>query len=460
MPLTRAAVPAAMSLLLVPSQARADEDYRTPIPKESIQHATDLTSLDKFADMRLGMMVHWGPCVLTGGEISWDMANRAKYEASVPKFDPKHFNADAWTAIAGEMGARYFTLVTKHHDGFCLWDTRTTDFNIMNSPMKVDVVGAVAESCGKSGLVFGAYHSIMDIHESKWDRCYGAGNAMPGFPEQIPHITELTKRQTLELIDRYHPAILWYDGQWLQGWDAGSAKVIYDAIKAKSPGCVVRLERQGGNDADYHCMEANIGTYREAPWEVVTSVSYPTYSYHPPGNHFRPAAVWIEKLSQIVTGNGNMLLNFLPDENGVINDVQKDIARNIGAWMKVNGEAVYATRGGPWFNGSWGGSTRKNKDIYIHLTTNAPESLTLPPCGRKLLSSASISAGEATAKQNPDGSILITSPKSGRASVISVLKLSMDGLVKGMIPEKVRDSEPPASRSEEIKPAEERSPAQ
>jgi alpha-L-fucosidase len=433
--------------------SRGQEEYRNAIPAADTKPGTDIAALNNFADMRLGMMIHWGPCVMTGGEISWSMENRETYESAVNRFAPAKFNADDWLSVARECGAKYFTIVAKHHDGFCLWDTKTTDFNVMRSPMKRDVIGEVAASCRKSGLALGIYLSIIDIHESKWDRCYPERATMPGCPEQVPHIADFTRRQTLEVMDRWKPEILWYDGQWLQGWDAKAAGSVYDAIKAKDPKVVVRLERSTENDADYHCMESIIGTYRAAPWEVVTSVAYPSYSYHK-GNQFKPAGVWIEKLSRIVCGNGNMLLNFIPDQDGVIGENQREIARGIGAWMAKNGEAVYQTRGGPWVNGTWGGATRKDRHIYIHITKEAPELLVLPDCGGKLVSSSSLSAENTKAEQDETGAIRITSPKDGRTASVSVVRLTMDRVVQGMVKQAVGASYPPSRKDDEPPPAE------
>lgn len=168
----------------------------------------------------------------------------------------------------------------------------------------------------------------------------------------------------------------------------------------------------------------------------------------------KPAGVWIEKLSRIVCGNGNMLLNFIPDQDGVIGENQREIARGIGAWMAKNGEAVYQTRGGPWLNGTWGGATRKDRHIYIHITNEAPELLFLPDCGGKLVSSSSLSAENTKAEQDETGAIRITSPKDGRTASVSVVRLTMDRVVQGMVKQAVGASYPPSRKDDEPPPAE------
>ena len=117
--------------------------------------------------MRFGMFIHWGPVSLTGHEIGWSRGAQTpieEYDNLYKKFNPTKFNADQWVAIAKAAGMKYIVLTTKHHDGFCLWDTKLTDYNIMNSPFKRDVVKELADACKKQGIAFGTYYSVCDWH--------------------------------------------------------------------------------------------------------------------------------------------------------------------------------------------------------------------------------------------------------------------------------------------------------
>lgn len=393
------------------------------------RHAPE-AALQRFANMRFGIMFHWGPAVLRNQEISWSMSNRAKYESVYQKFDPKDFDPDAWAKLGNAVGARYMIYVCKHHDGFCMWNTKTTDNNIMNTPFKRDVVGELATACRRHGLVFGTYLSIMDIHEAKWNHCYPARTEMPGYPAGIPHIAEFTKQQTLELLKKYHSRIMWYDGGWLEGWrDSDGPFEVAEVIRKFNPN--VLITRLGNQVDDYECMEARIGAYRSKPWEMVTSVAYPTYSYNT-RIKYKPAAYFIQTLSRVVCGNGNLLLNFVPNMQGAIPDEQLKLAREIGGWLKINGEAVYGTLGGPWYPGAWGGSTRKGKDIFVYLLPDAPGVLHLPSCGAKVVGSRLLGGGTLTVTQSDDG-IEISVPESARDSKVTVVELTMDKEVNGMI---------------------------
>jgi alpha-L-fucosidase len=305
----------------------------------------------------------------------------------------------------------------------------------MNTPFKRDVVAELSKACRQQGLMFGTYLSIMDIHEDKWNRCYAARTQMPGYPEGIPHITEFTAAQTAELLTKYNSQMMWYDGAWLAGWRTSDAPAtVEDVIRWANPRALItRL----GNDADdYECMEARIGTYRAVPWEMVTSVAYPTYSYN---THikYKTASFFIQTLSRVVCGNGNLLLNFVPDTEGAIPPEQQQIAEEMGDWLKTNGQAVYGTRGGPYYPNTWGGSTRRGKTIYLFLLPEAPETLQLPPCGAKVVSSRTLTGGGVSISQTDDG-IAINLPQSSRDPKTTVVELTMDTEVQDM----VQDSRP------------------
>ncbi|MDP4225620.1 MAG: alpha-L-fucosidase, partial [Bacteroidota bacterium] len=123
--------------------------------------------IEEWKDARLGMFIHWGPVTLRGTEIGWSRGNEVpveEYDNLYKQFNPVNFNADDWVSVAKAAGMKYIVLTAKHHDGFCLWNTRQTDYNIMNSPFKRDVVKELAEACKKQGIEFGTYYSTTDWH--------------------------------------------------------------------------------------------------------------------------------------------------------------------------------------------------------------------------------------------------------------------------------------------------------
>src|SRR5262249_39545565 len=127
----------------------------------------DPGALARWQGMRFGMFIHWGPVSLTGKEIGWSRGAATPvdvYDGLYRRFQPTNFDADAWVSVAKAAGMKYVVLTTKHHDGFCLWDTRQTDYNIMNSPLRRDAVKELAAACKRQGLAFGTYYSVCDWH--------------------------------------------------------------------------------------------------------------------------------------------------------------------------------------------------------------------------------------------------------------------------------------------------------
>ncbi len=155
--------------------------------------APDAAALQRWQDMRFGMFIHWGPVSLTGREIGWSRGTQTpieEYDNLYKRFNPTKFDADRWVAVAKAAGMKYIILTTKHHDGFCLWDTKQTDFNIMKSPFGRDVVNELAEACKRQGIAFGTYHSVCDWHH-------------PDFPRTSPGGRVRRKTSDIESYRRY-----------------------------------------------------------------------------------------------------------------------------------------------------------------------------------------------------------------------------------------------------------------
>ena len=417
------------------------------IKKEFGVRKPDAKAESRFADMRFGVMMHWGPGVLHKKEISWRMpeiGGRKKYEAIYPNFNPQKFNADEWASLVDLAGGKYAVYVTKHHDGFCMWDTKTTDINVMNTPFKVDVTGEFAKACRQKGLAYGTYLSIMDVHEAKWEQVYGSQEDMPGYPEGIPHILNFTTRQCLELVRQYDPDIMWFDGQWLEGWNKDIAANLYDRLKEEKPELLItRIQSRPplgsdgswdykNNVGDYHSMEFKIGGYMKTPWEVVTSIGIHNYSYNDQMTYFTPGKM-IEKLTRVWCGNGNFLLGFVPDFDGAIPEVQKEIAKEIGDWIRANSEAVYGTRGGPWYPTQWGGSTCKGKNVYVYALPDAPQVIRLSASTAKVLNARVLSTGTSVEFDQDEEGLNLILPESIRDPKATVIRLTMDKEINGML---------------------------
>lgn len=183
--------------------------------------------LDGFMNKRFGMFVHFGPVTLRGTEIGWSRNKDVKqedYDSLYKEFNPALFDANAWVKAAKDAGMKYFCITAKHHDGFLLWPSKISSYNISNTPFKRDIVGELASACKKQGIKFCIYFTVLDWH----DPDYPIHNPWlyPGYPYQPPWDTmkfekgnmekfvSTMKLELKEVITKYHPYMLWFDGNW------------------------------------------------------------------------------------------------------------------------------------------------------------------------------------------------------------------------------------------------------
>ena len=408
---------------------------------------TDEAALQRFTDMRFGTLIHWGPALLHNAEVSWSMGNRAEYEKCYQDFKPTKFNADEWASLATAAGMKYAIIVCKHHDGFCNWDTATTSNNIMNTPFHTDTTRAFLDACRKQGLFAGTYLSIADLNFQNCDGMGAQDKLMKAHPELNRPLLEFTKKQCTELIEKYDSRLFWFDGFWHNGWDAKLAAELYAHLKAKAPDMLAcrlmvgpRVNGRGTwnravNVGDFHSMEGYVGSYLDDAWEMVTSVAYPNYSWQT-GLKYKTVPECIQTLAGCASGNGNLLLAFVPDADGAIPEAQWEIARQIGTWLKANGESIYGTHAGPWYPSHWGGSTHKGNLVFLHVFPKASETLGLPACTARVVRARALNGLPVEWKQDAAGRVNLAVPLTGRDPNDTVVELTMDRPFTGMVKER------------------------
>ena len=182
-----------------------------------------------FMSRRFGLFIHWGPVSLRGTEIGWSrdkQVSKAEYDSLYKEFNPVLFNADAWVKTAKDAGMKYLTITARHHDGFCLWPTKFTEYNIMNSPYKKDIVGALNEACKKQGIKFCIYYSVLDWYHPDYP-IHSAYDSKPDPKSDMNRYIAFMKNQLKELITKYDPYMLWFDGQWESPWTDEMGKDLY-----------------------------------------------------------------------------------------------------------------------------------------------------------------------------------------------------------------------------------------
>lgn len=423
---------AAAGLALAPRPATAQ---RGP---DEVPSPADLSW---WREARFGMFVHWGPVSLRGTEIGWsrgDAVPSEEYDALYRRFDPVGFDARAWARLAREAGMRYLVLTTKHHDGFCLWDSRLTDYDVMATPFARDVVRELADACRAEGVVFCAYHSICDWRHPDYPLGSPGGRTRKPAPDLDRYVAYL-KGQLAELLQGYGPlGLLWFDGDWEEPWTEERGRDLYRYCRGLQPSLIVNnrvgkgresmagTTRAGAFAGDYDTPEQEIGRFQDQrAWESCITIGK-QWAWKP-GDELKSATECVRTLLSCAGGDGNLLLNVGPMPSGEIEPRQAERLREVGAWLRANGEGIYATRGGPWKPGPWGASTRRGNVVYAHVVA-WPEAgpLLLPALGRRVLGARQLDGGPAEARAVAGG-LALQVPRGRRQATATVVRLELDG---------------------------------
>jgi alpha-L-fucosidase len=375
----------ALFSLVVYGQAHS-QPY-TPTPE-------NLKARDWFSDARFGLFIHWGPFSIPGsGEWVMQVRNISvkNYTNLKDFFNPVAFNAAAWVSMAKNAGMKYITLITRHHDGFSMWDTKFSDFNIMNTPYHKDIVKMLADECHKQGVRLFLYYSLLDWRRD--DYSYWTGNTGHGTGRTVHgnwnDYIQFMKNQLTELLTNYGEiAGIWFDGYWDQldndNHDNPTPRVdwhfreIYDLIHKLQPQCLV-----GNNHhitplpgEDFQMFEKDLpgnnttgfggASVSALPLETCETMNN-SWGYNITDVSYKSVKDLIHYMVNAAGHNANFLLNVGPMPNGEIQAEFKDTLKALGSWMKQNGESVYATRGNIIPAQEWGVVTTKDKLIFAHV---------------------------------------------------------------------------------------------
>ncbi|MGX1931019.1 alpha-L-fucosidase [Flagellimonas sp. 2504JD4-2] len=359
---------------------------------------TNREALENFKDHRFGMFIHWAPVTLRGTEIGWSRGKEVSfddYDNLYKEFNPMLFNAADWVKAAKDAGMKYVVLTTRHHDGFCLWDSQYTDYDMISTPYGKDVVKELAEECKNQGVIFGVYYTICDWHHEDYPVIHPADDyeihvereiTNPKVKKQMDNYVIYMKNQLKELIDNYDPAFIWFDGEWEWAWTHDMGMDMYKYLRGLKDDLLINNRVDKGREGmsgrtksnkfagDYATPEQEIGKFdNENAWETCMTIA--TQWAWKPNDKLKSKKECIQTLLRTVGGDGNLLFNVGPMPDGRIEQRQIDLLREMGDWLKVNGEAVYGTRGGPFLPTDYMVSTRKGNSIYLHLLKSPPDNI-------------------------------------------------------------------------------------
>ena len=344
------------------------------------------------------------------------------YDSLYKQFNPAKFRADEWVSIAHSAGMKYMVLTAKHCDGFCLWNSSVDDYSIANTPFKRDVCGELSAAAHTAGMRVGWYYSPMDWRDPdcRTERNSVYVNRMQG------HLRELLSNYGR--ID-----LMWFDTDGGPApWDQAAT---YGLVRSLQPRLIInnRLDMGSlddykaqniGPNADYQTPEQRIGAFDNVrPWE--TCMTLGTQWSWKPQDTIKTFEECLRILVQCVAGDGNLLLNVGPMPSGEIEPRQVKVLRQIGVWLAKYGESVYGTRGGPFRNGEWGGSTLKGKTVYLHILKWDENQLKLPPLKARIIRGEALTGGNVKIEQTDAGTI-IRMPVRRQNKVNTVVKLEME----------------------------------
>jgi alpha-L-fucosidase len=356
----------------------------------------NLRAREWFQDAKFGLFVHWGVySVLGNGE--WVMNNAKmpvpEYEKLPARFDPKGFNAPEWVALARAAGMRYITITSKHHDGFAMFDSKVSDWDIADrTPYKKDPLKMLADECRKQGMKLFFYYSQLDWHHPDYFP-RGRTGQTSGRPEsgEWYRYLDFMDAQLEELLTRYGPiGGIWFDGWWDKPKADWRLEKTYGLIHRLQPQALVGANHHqapfdgedfqmfekdlpGKNTAGFNA-ESKIG---RLPLETCETINK-AWGYNAADKSFKSTRELVHYLVRAAGYDANFLLNVGPRPDGTIQPEFVERLKEIGAWLAHNGKSIYGTRGGPLTPQDWGVTTRKGSTVYVHVLKLDGDTLTLP----------------------------------------------------------------------------------
>lgn len=413
-----------LSLFLLGSAMLWAQGVLSSIPGEREKQFEERTKW--WREGKFGIFIHWGPVSLKGTEIGWSRGNQVPvevYDGLYKQFNPVKFNPVQWAKLFKQAGARYVVIVSKHHDGFSMFDSALTDYDCMNTPAKRDFIGELVKACRGEGLRVMFYYSLCDwYHPQYLPRPFYIQDP-PGHQRDFNRYLEFMFGQIRELCEKYRPDGIWFDGGWEHTAEEWHSQELFGLIHSILPKAIIN--NRAGLPGDFDTPEQEVGAFTpQRAWE--SCITLGTQWAWKPGDRIKSLKECLRLLIGCAGGDGNLLLNVGPTPEGEIEDRQAERLREIGAWLAKFGESIYGTRGGPFMPGAWGASSYKDNFIYLHIFNWHREGLEFPPIERKILKSILLTGGKGEVKQS-DGGIKVRVPPEYRSDLLTVVKLVLDG---------------------------------
>jgi alpha-L-fucosidase len=391
-------------LFLLSLSANAQTVVYTPPPE-------NMKAREWFQDSKFGMFIHWGVySVLGDGE--WVMNNqridKQTYQKLPAFFNPISYDPKEWVALAKAAGMKYITITSKHHDGFAMWDSKLTDWDIVDrTPYGKDVLRMLSEECKKQGIKLFFYHSHLDWFQENY---FPRGNTgqTAGRPDSGDWYKYLDYMdgQLSELLTNYGDiGGIWFDGHWDKKDSDWRLDKTYSLIHRLQPACLV-----GNNHhlapfpgEDFQMFEKDLPGQMttgfnpdqkigELPFETCETMNN-AWGFNLQDKNYKSTKILIQYLVKAAGYNSNFLLNVGPMPNGKIQPEFVNTLKEIGRWTDKYGETIYGTRGGPVSPRTWGVTTQKANKVYVHILNAEDNNLLIPDFGKKVKNITLFSTG-------------------------------------------------------------------
>ncbi len=423
--------------LLIAASVHAQQGY--------IPTAENQKNREWFQDAKFGLFIHWGVySVLGDGE--WVMNNQQipikTYEKLPAFFNPIGFNATEWVKLAKAAGMKYITITSKHHDGFAMWDSKVSDYNIVKAtPYGKDILKQLAEACTKEGIKLFFYHSQLDWHHPDYFPRGFTGGSYTGREEKgdMNAYLDYMDAQLTELLTGYGTiGGIWFDGMWDKKDAEWRLDKTYELIHSLQPVTLIGSNHHmppydgedfqmfekdlPGHNTTGFAPEQKIGALPKETCETINN----SWGFNLRDDKHKSLTELIQYLVKSAGYDANFLLNVGPMPDGRIQNEHQERLLQMGEWLTKYGETIYGTRGGPLAPHSWGVTTKKGNKVYVHILNWMDESLVIPSWGSKI-KSAKLFIDKTPVKfvQNEFG-ITMKIPKEKMYAIDTVIELEVE----------------------------------
>lgn len=399
-------------------------------------------------EAKFGMFIHWGVYAVPAGHYDgkpiggigeWIMRHGkipvARYRAYAKDFNPVKYDPAAWAALAKEAGMRYVVITSKHHDGFALFPSEASDWDIADStPWKKDLIGPLAKAARAQGLKFGLYYSQAQdwVHpggaKSGYKDGEGWDDAHKGNFDS--YMEQIAVPQTREILTRYQPDVLWWDTPHLMTPEHAAKLASLLTLK---PGIIHNNRLGGGYKGDTETPEQHIPAtgFPGRDWETCMTMN-DTWGFQSDDHNWKPLSTLITNLVDIASKGGNYLLNVGPTAEGEIPAECVKRLKELGAWMKINGESIYGTHASPFKKLSWGRRTAKpagdDTILYLHVL-DWPEDgkLKVPGLSNPVKSAELLAGGTKLTVETDENGPILSLPATAPDAICSTIKMLIQG---------------------------------